>query len=334
MNAKDFLIVLFELIIPIGACCQDSMDSWKIVDYHVHVFSEELLDNIEKQGYSFQRSGFKVLKKQRNMYQDIEAISEDNQHAKMLLISAGYAVRDLESHSDKVERLIVERENDLLSDLVSSKPDQFIGFVGVHPLRRFSIEEIYRCHRDLGLHGIKLHLQGNKIDLEDKVHLQRIREMFQIASEEDIPLLVHNNAWNPSKGGEHARIFIDSILSEIDFLKIIFAHSGGGGGFQKYTSEFMKEFATYFETDARQEHSIYFELSSVVKQMKIPGSLDLAYLTDLIKRIGVDKFLFGSDYPVTDSGTYLRELSSLLELDDDMLKSIVERDIFEILGGM
>lgn len=202
----------------------------KIIDYHVHIFSEEWLENAEDQGYNFKESNFQIINENPADYQNIEKILKDNETIKMLLVSAGYSFLDQEKQSEKREHRWVKKENNLLHQIVQTAPGRLIGFYGVNPLKSFTMTEIKRCHTELGLDGIKLHLQGNNIDLENGDHLRKIKEIFDYASKENIPLLIHNNAWDLSAGKKHAEILIDSILTTYESLTIIFAHGGGGGG--------------------------------------------------------------------------------------------------------
>ena len=54
-------------------------------------------------------------------------------------------------------------------------------------------------------------------------------------------------------------------------------------------------------------------------------------LAEMIMAIGEEKFLFGSDYPFRNSKAYIEEISRELELQEVILKRIIERDIFERL---
>ena len=65
--------------------------------------------------------------------------------------------------------------------------------------------------------------------------------------------------------------------------------------------------------------------------VKYPREKTHTEFLELMKKIGYDKFLFGSDYPVRDSPTYLNEILNLLKIEIDELKKISERDIFEKL---
>lgn len=278
------------------------------------------------------KSGFQILETDKSAYKDIDRIMQQNSNAKMLLITGGYAYDDLDQYHNALTEKMVKEENDLLKALVNRYPDRLIGFYGVHPLRSFSIREIKRCDEDLELHGIKLHLQGNRINLDDVAHVKKLQAIFELAAERDIPLLIHNNAWELNAGAAYARKFIDTFLQSEDPLTIIFAHTGGGGAYFNFTHDLLSVFRSYFKNDKRsKKHHIYFELSGTVSGNGFPGEHPMSDLADMIMAIGEEKFLFGSDYPFRSSKAYIEEISRELELQEVILKRIIERDIFERL---
>lgn len=326
---KGHLLIIFLIVSSIGVKCQLIIDSLNMVDYHVHIFSKEVLLNLEQQGYDMKRSGFRILNSDKENYMNIEKIWIDNNQAKMVLISTAYALRDTGDQSLENEIRIIQKENNLLSDIIKINPEKFVGFYGINPLKEYALDEIKRCHEKLGLHGLKLHFQGNHVNLHDSVHLSLLQQIFKYASHENIPILIHNNAWNNNQGKVYARQFINEILNRNDSLTIIFAHGGGGGAFYKFTLDFLTTFKDYLNSGQNQSgHDLYFELSSVVQTVDYPGSQDLSKLELLMQQISYGKFLFGSDYPVMDSSSYLQVIMDKLNIAPEILQQIVERDIF------
>ena len=306
---------------------QQRFDYSNIVDYHVHIFSPELLENLEQQGYSFKRSGFKVIK-ERQDYSNLSEISTDNGQSKMLLISVGYAYKNL--NGTLPEREFVKKENDLLSTMVNADRERLLGFYGIDPLKDFAIEEIKRCDEKLKLDGIKLHLQANNLDLKDTTQLNKLKEVIQLADERNIPLLIHNNARDNTFGKEYFSIFKKEILDKCEPLTIIFAHCGSGGGMDEFCFNFLNAFRAYVEDHSKnKKHKIYLDLSAVIKPIAYPGERPKAEFLKLMHEIGLEKFVFGSDYPVRSSPGYLREVSQLLSIDDEVLASIAQRNLFE-----
>lgn len=302
------------------------LDSLKIVDHHVHFFSPELISNLETQGLNLNSTSFQIKHSKRLDYSNPEIILKQNDCARIVLISTAYAYKDSSKLNSEQEFII--KENDKLRRIVDKYPDTFYGFYGLNPLKDFTFEELKRCHEKLKLHGLKLHFQGNNVDLHNLDHIKKLDQIFDYISKNKIPVLIHNNAWNFNAGIEYAELFINKILKKHKNLKIIFAHAGGGGGFFKYTKDFLETMAKYLK-DERNNHEIFFELSTVVQIRKFPGSQDLKELEKLMRDIGYDRFLFASDYPVRNSETYINEMISKLSIDPKILKEIIERNIFE-----
>jgi len=284
---------------------QQQIGSNLLVDYHVHVFSPELLENLSSQGYDFTNSSFQIIAYKRIT----EQITEQ-----------------------QCEREFVKRENNLLSKLIKTNPDNLVGFYGINPLKEFAVDEIIRCDEELNLDGIKLHLQAIKLDLTDSIHLSKLKAVFYLADKRGIPIIIHNNARDNSFGKEYFRIFEKEILENYKSLTIIFAHAGGGGGIFQFGYDFLKEFARYIQNKNHPtKHKIYFELSGVIKQIKYPGEKTKREFLELMNQIGFEYFLFGSDYPVRNSLTYFNEVSKLLGIPIKDLKEISQRNIFSEL---
>jgi predicted TIM-barrel fold metal-dependent hydrolase len=244
----------------------------------------------------------------------------------MLLISAGYAFKN--THGDNHKKLVVQNENDLLADLVSQNPEELVGFYGLDPNDGFALEELKRCDEVLRLNGLKLHLQGNQIDLNDSLDLFNLKRILYEADKRNIPLLIHNNAGDLRSGKKYFHLFKREILDHFDSLTIIFAHGGGGGGFFQFTKDFLEATSKYLINANNSEHRLYFELSGVVRETPYPGELATLELVKLMKEIGYEKFLFGSDYPVRDSLTYYEDLRRYLPIEEGELERIVSRNIF------
>ncbi|MEL7122869.1 MAG: amidohydrolase family protein [Bacteroidota bacterium] len=327
---KSVFIFLILIFYADDLKSQLNIDSLNIVDYHVHIFSEGLIHNLEAQGYNMANSGFQIINESASDYSNLDKILKDNSSFKMVLISTSYAYKQLDTINWMNEKEFLQLENDLLAKLIQKQPKKLLGFYGINPLKGYALNEIKRCHEELKLHGLKLHFQGNHVDLNNEDHLQKVKAILSYASKEKIPVLIHNNAWNIEDGQNYANTFIAQVLEEIDSLTIIFAHAGGGGGFFKFTKDFLSTFDEYFKTaDASRNHNIYFELSGVIKLRQFSGSQDLKELEVLMENIGFDRFIFGSDYPVKNASVYIKTIMNKLNLRPNILKAIIERDIFQ-----
>ncbi len=92
---------------------QSSMDWSSVLDYHVHIFSPQLMCNLTAQGHDMKTSGFQIIRMDEE-YSNITSVQNENMKCKMVLISAGYAYKPLNDGISEEE--FVRQENDLLSD--------------------------------------------------------------------------------------------------------------------------------------------------------------------------------------------------------------------------
>jgi predicted TIM-barrel fold metal-dependent hydrolase len=179
----------------------------------------------------------------------------------------------------------VESENNLLQEAVLTDADRYLGFYGIDPLEDWAADEILRCHEKLKLDGIKLHLQGCHVDLGNPMHLAKVLELFDLAALHGIPMLIHNNAEQLNSGTVYAQTFRDHLLEKTDSLTIIFAHSGGGGGYYWFTHDFLNVMSQYLKQPPnRTRHKLYFELSGTVLDADYTGKRPTA---DLLTQISV-----------------------------------------------
>lgn len=163
----------------------------------------------------------------------------------------------------------VEMINTYVSSLIN---ENILGIGTLHPDFDDIDAEIERM-LDLKLSGIKLHpiFQNFKID-EDKA-----MKMFEKISSK-LPVLIHLGDINSSASSPKRLSRVMEAFPEIVFIG---AHMGG-----------------YSEWEEAKEclygKNIYFDTSSSIRFMKTD------YARELIRLHGVDKILFGTDYPLSD----------------------------------
>ncbi len=286
------------------------------IDHHVHFFSPELAEDIRAQGYA--------LTVPDSMITNIDFIRRINLVDRIVLISGGYAYSNSLRMTKKKDRWkAVRAENDLLAAYVGKYPNNIIGFYGLDPLAPYTFQELKRCHEELKLQGLKLHFHGSGVNLRDPKHLKKVKKIFDYAATEEIPILVHFKNDRKDFGPGDVRLFINEILDKNPGMQLIFAHMGGDGGFTKETRAVLETFAEYFEK-GNNPHHIYFELSGVVvyKDLDYPGKLPYQTLAQLIRQIGTERVLFGSDYPVMPSSMYKKLLKEYLPLKEKELEQI------------
>ncbi len=282
-----------------------------VTDHHIHFFSQELADDIRAQGYAMTIPD--------SMVTDINFILKINLVDHLFLVSGGYAYSRSPSIKKKKELIRrVKKENDLLAEYAQQFPNRISGFYGLNPLESFSFKEMKRCHEELNLRGLKMHFHGSRVSMRNPKHIKKITKFFEYAAANNIPILLHFKNSLKDFGAGDAQLFIENILDQIPPVQLIFAHMGGDGGFTQQTKAVLASFADYFDSSSQsKKHQIYFELSGIVvyKNMGYPGKAPYEDLVSLIRRIGLEKVLFGSDYPVMPSSMYKKLLEEYLPLE-------------------
>ena len=128
--------------------------------------------------------------------------------------------------------------------------------------------------------GLKIHPVAQGFAPDDK----RMWPVYQWMIEHDLPITAHSgaNVDGSSKYGEPKRWI--PVLEEFKGLKLILAHLGSG--FWDQTIEIADKFP-----------DVMFDTAIAISYINSSTTLDDGDAIDLIRTIGADRILFGSDYP-------------------------------------
>jgi len=160
---------------------------------------------------------------------------------------------------------------------------EFIGFATLHPLMENLEEEVDRII-SLGLRGVKLHPDFQKFQLDSPEALRLFR---CIAGR--LPVLLHTgDARYDFSGPQRMAAALDAVPD----LTAIAAHFGGYSQWQDVRAHLIGR-------------DVYMDTSSSLT------CLEPAEAVAMIRDHGVEKFLFGTDYPMWDHDA---ELSRFLAL--------------------
>lgn len=189
-----------------------------------------------------------------------------------------------------------------------AKYPMFIPFISVSPTMkgRTPIEELEHKHK-WGMKGLKIHPVAQGFAPDD----ERMWPVYEWMVKHELPLTAHSgiNVDEKSCFGEPERWL--PVLEEFKDLKLILAHLGNG--FWDQTIEIADKY-----------HGVMFDTAIAISQIKSPNTLDDAGAVDMIRTIGSDRILFGSDYPWINP---LKDIERIKNLD------ITEEDKKLILGG-
>ena len=269
-----------------------------IIDCHTHIFSEEVRK--DRGAFCRKDEGFACI--------------YDHPRAKVV------GVEDLIASMDesRIDRSVVcgfpwnrpdlcSSQNDYLMESASRYPDRLIVFVSLlFSDPDWSEKELERVVNGGG-QGV-----GEIAFYHGEMRSQDIRSMGSILTRmerEGIPLLIHTNETighsYPGKGRTPLERFYEMILA-FPTLPIILAHWGGGLPFYELMPEVAKAMPhVYYDTAASP--FLYSEkIYAIVREI-----------------VGVEKILFGTDFPLISPERYFKELEG---------SGLSKEDVEKILG--
>ena len=173
--------------------------------------------------------------------------------------------------------------NDFIAQ-TCAEDDTLIGLAAMHQDSEDVGKELDRAMA-MGLHGVKLHPDTQGVNMDDP----RLMRVYEECEKRGLPLLIHCGDYRYDYS--HPRR-LKRILHEFPQLVVCAAHFGG------WT---VYDLALEFLEDER----CFLDVSSSMRY------LGLRRTRELIEDYGVDRVMFGSDFPMWDPGRELERLRSL-----------------------
>lgn len=193
---------------------------------------------------------------------------------------------------------LVRQANDFTAALARSRPDRFAAFVSVNPTAPDALAEIARWKGESAVTGLKLHLTNSGVDLRDPVQVAKLAAVFRAAAANRWTIMIHMRTGAADYGARDVRVFLDQVLPAAGDQPVVVAHAAGWGGIDAVTLDALRAFADAFEQTPRRVRNVRFDLAQVFKDKAAPD--DRARMAGLIRRIGPNHFVAGSDWPFTD----------------------------------
>jgi predicted TIM-barrel fold metal-dependent hydrolase len=190
--------------------------------------------------------------------------------------------------------------NDCIMEAVQKHPGRLIGFGCFDPASSAAAQEAERC-LDGGLAGIG-ELAFYRSGIEDE-SLERLAPVMDICRARGRPILIHTNEpvghdYPGKTPNTLAQIY--RMVERFPANTIVLAHWGGGLFFFNLLKKEVKD----------RLKNVYFDTAAS------PFLYHPAIYRVAIELAGVEKILFGSDYPLIEPQRYFKELDSL-QLDRD-----------------
>lgn len=267
-----------------------------IIDFHTHIFPEEVRNN--REAYFQDEPAFRLL--------------YDSKHAR--LVGAGELVGFMTDQG--VDRCVVfgfpwknpdtaRRHNDYIIETVEKFPEHLVGFGCFDPMIPGAANETRRCLEN-GLKGIgELAFYQNGISAQA---LKALAPVMETCRDKHVPVMLHVNEpvghEYPGKSPNTLKQ-IHTLIKKFNHNRIVLAHWGGGIFFYHLLKKEMKECLK----------NVYFDTAAS------PFLYDIRIYKIAVEILGPDKVLFGSDWPLLPPSKYFKDLSKS-GLDPDGLDKI------------
>jgi len=250
---------------------------------------------------------------------------------KGVLLSAGYFFGSPEvagQHLDVAKGM--RDENVFIVAQARAHCDRLIPFVSVAPSAASALDEIHYWGRKGGAAGLKLHLGSARFDFRDPAQTQRLAAVFKAAADAHLAIVIHMQTRRKDYGAEDAAIFLRDVYPFARGVPVQIAHAAGGGGIDDGELAALGVFADAMRRDPRGTRNLYFDLAMVpdlfANEGKIPATpAHVAALEALMHRIGLNRFLLGSDYVLgLDLKAYFANARAALGLSDTDWRTLAD----------
>ncbi len=217
-----------------------------------------------------------------------------------------------------VEAPLVYASNEYVCSLCSQFPDRLMGFASVNPLSPDAPAVLEKAVREMGLTGLKLHppLQGFFPDDE------AVFPVYQKAAELNIPVVFHvgTTPFGSLCRLAHANpLLIDEVAVRFPTLRIMLTHLG-----------------TLWHNEAfmvvEKNPNVFIDTAAYITEIA-------EVLTpDIVRRIGPEKIIFGTDYPMPygDSPHRMKDFVDCikaLDLPEETIAGIFSGNLERMLHG-
>ncbi|MHA1195264.1 MAG: amidohydrolase family protein [Promethearchaeota archaeon] len=196
-------------------------------------------------------------------------------------------------------------------NLSSKAPDRFYKFFWFNPKVSSDMEEesyeILAKHFDMGFCGVKIHSGINMLKIPKDI--EKLVSFMQDYNK-SFPLFIHSTPKVIYFGGISSKD-IGSLAKKFPELNIIIGHAA-------YAMEYAIEAGTLL----KQFKNVYFETSC-----SIPYGI-----YNLVKMVGIERIIFGSDAPVTNPIYIEIEKIKCLPLKKEQKQSIFYDNVLKLLN--
>ena len=309
------------------------MDTGPVIDFHVHAFysKDRILNEMKKAGVDL---AVLLAVDVDPMDVEIPEIKEKlrKRHLESFFYLSSFRVGSVEEEIKNFFYALIsyypelKTTNQEIADLVKSNPDKFVGFGSVNPNKSEEyVENKLKEVSALGLKGIKM---LPTLQLFSPTENENFRKICEYCEKNKLPILYHTGCdpgpWeNPIISQDANPILLEQILERYQ-ITIILAHAGAYSAYRPgiWLNEAL-ELAEKFE-------NVYFDssaVSSIIFSKKV--------LDRIREKIGMERLLFGSDFPVVSGSSMKYEVDfirSCKYLSEEEKEKILGLNAAKLLG--
>ncbi|MBW2092698.1 MAG: amidohydrolase, partial [Deltaproteobacteria bacterium] len=207
----------------------------------------------------------------------------------------------------------VRRRNDWTCQLAKEHP-QLVPFPSVDPLMKPEdmVREIEDKFENFGAKGLKLHPAEGCFFPDDPA----LTPVYETAVRLGLPIIAHGGVFTTDK--EYTRpINFTRVLENYPDLTFVIAHLGHG-----YWNESLEMSKKY--------PNLFFDTSAAIHGAEGHKPLSDDEAVELIRKIGVDRVMFGSDFPWYHPGQDLKRFLGL-KFNEEEKKALLSENARRIL---
>lgn len=264
-----------------------------IVDSHLHLYRSQREGQRAKENYTIWEYGRLDRVRYSNLSGDVESALGALRSAQAQIGIVVNLIDVLEPTTPPSEQLIAS--NDWVCEVGRTHP-ALVPFLAVD-LTYLPLDKTLAHIRELvdarGARGIKLHPPMQNLDLG----AHKNRPLFELCRELDLPIISHSG---PSRAGVQfgEPNAYRPLLDALPELRISLAHLGGAAW--KQVPELARDYP-----------GIHFDLSEVISWTGAPHAPSAEEIVTLIRAIGVERVMFGTDFPWYDIDYTVRQVRDL-----------------------
>ena len=203
---------------------------------------------------------------------------------------------------------MTRRENEFTAAQVALYPERLVGFLSVDPLAESAIDEVRHWRGSRRLTGLKLHLTASAVNIRSARERGQVAKVIAAAAQVGLPIVIH--VGGGSFNGADAELFIRDVLPSAGSSWVQIAHAGGG--LPRQDGNNLAVLGTFAEHIVRNDpvtRRVLFDISYVPAPDGTPQ--EATAVLQQMRRIGMKRFLFGSDFNVLTPLDEIKDIEKL-----------------------